>query len=176
MVAFCRAFAHGCLNVKANNPCQVDVGKLQKDRVLKEMMEKGYEWRVLCWEAEEAVPTLPDFLQRALNVTNSVAADCTELEVMTFIAEFGSTMKKLDWRKAIEATTAANPPCAAYADTLARFVQLYGGGPKAPIVKHLDYVAKQHSQNWALGVRRKMGPRLPPECGHKKVVQMLTNA
>ena len=127
----------------------------EKDPVLKKIMTEGYTWSVISYRAEEIWPALPDFLQRALNAGNSIAADSSELEIMASMAHFAqaqaSVGSDIDWQQCADAACAGQPACAPYAHVLMKFCKLFGGGSDAPIVHALDAFAKKHSQHLILG-------------------------
>ena len=51
----------------------------------------------------------------------------------------------------VEAARASNPACRGYMDVIGRYVELYGGGPGAPMVKYMDEFAKGFGENLRLG-------------------------
>ena len=162
MCAFIRAVMAGC---KTSEPTLADPSdptstrlhttKLCKDHVLNEISTAGYEWLVVSWKVETCCPEFYDFAQRALNSCNSIASECSELEVMASISEFAALQARsgvdVDWEQCISAACSGSPRSAPYAATLAAFVRNFGGGPSAPVVHDLDAFAKQHAQNLILG-------------------------
>ena len=157
MAAFLRAVAAACKTCEpfmADESGVLNKHKLLQDPVLKECAEgDGYEWLVVSWKVEVAVPEFTDFAQRALNAANSIASECTELEVMSSMAEFAQMQegKEIDWTQCQNAAISGSPRCAPYASTLMTFVKNYGGGRGAPVIHDLDAFAKQHAQNLILG-------------------------
>ena len=104
--AFCKAANAGCKTNQKNimdEQGNIDVGKLKKDFVFKKLLEKGWRCMVIDGHAEELIPGLPDFMQRAKNAHNSIASEASETEVCVSINEFASNMQKLG-------LDAANPP------------------------------------------------------------------
>ena len=158
MAAFLRAVDTGA---KTSEPSLADEcgclnkQKIMRDEVLQEVLSSGYEWTVLSWKTQDRCPGLCDFIQRALNATNSIASECSELEVMSSISEFAEMQKrsgsKVDWASCCDAAISGNPRSAPYVSTLCALVEKYGGGPGAPVIHDLDSFAKQHSQNLVLG-------------------------
>ena len=126
-----------------------------KSADFKNMIEVGWEWRVVPASACVAWPTLPDVFQQALNASHSVGNDAGELEVTATIAEEVETQiakgDKPDYAAAAKLAVAANPTCAPYVGKLADFAKLYGGGIGYPIVKRLDAFAKRQSGGRRLG-------------------------
>ena len=118
------------------------------------------------------------------DATNAIAADASELEIMSCIAQFARSQEKAgdkpDWDTCVQAACAGNPPCAEYANVLARFAREYGGGPGAPLVFYLDNFAKKHSQHLILGQEyisavcdAKFGMTKP--CAYVRAALMATN-
>ena len=106
--------------------------ELMQDKVLFSMINDGYKWLVISWEIANLIPEWSDFAQRALNSTNSIASECSELEVMSSMAELAHRMiknkKPVYYQVVIAAATASNPRCSGYAHVLAKCVENYGGG------------------------------------------------
>ena len=158
MAGFCRAAIHGCKTSEhsiRDDGGRVDLHKIKADPVFADILDKGWEWLVVSASVEETFPRIADFMQRALNSTNSIASDASELEVMSSIAQFAANQEKagepINWDACSSAACASNPPCADYGYILARFAQDYGGGRGAPLVTHLDNFAKKHSEHLILG-------------------------
>ncbi len=156
--AFCRAAIAGCKTNQKNimdDQGKIDVGKLKKDFVFKQLLEKGWKCTIINYHAEEIFPSLPDFIQRAKNAHNSIASESSETQVCVSINEFASNMQKLghkvDWDKCIDAATTGNPPCSGYAKVLAKYCSLYSGGVGAPELVRLDKFAKRQAANAKLG-------------------------
>ena len=156
--AFCKAANAGCKTNQKNimdEQGNIDVGKLKKDFVFKKLLEKGWRCMVIDGHAEELIPGLPDFIQRAKNAHNSIASEASETEVCVSINEFASNMQKLgnsiNWDTCIDAATTGNPPCIGYAKVLAKYCSLYSGGVGAPELVRLDKFAKRQAANAKLG-------------------------
>ena len=136
----------GCLNTQ--HLCK-------DDAALKTMVQSGWGWTILPWQAELTWPELPDIAQRALNASNSVASQSSELETAATIAEFAQVQlrsgSEVDWQQCAEAAAATMPPCASYVDALAKLARVHGGGQGAPMVKYLDHFAKAFAGNRRLG-------------------------
>ena len=157
--AFVRAALASCVTPQpsiADGSGHLNVQHICKgDGKLKRMIERGWSWTILPWQVEMTWPMLPDLAQRALNASNSVASQSSELETAASIAEFaqlqGFSGNPIDWDQCAQAAAASMPPCANYCSTLATYVKLYGGGPGAPIVKYLDEFSKAFGENRRLG-------------------------
>ena len=122
------------------------------DPILLSMLTQGWGWTILPWQVEDTWPALPDLAQRALNASNSVASQASELEMAASIAEFAQLdPDKVDWASCVEAAAATMPACKGYLDTIGRYVKLYGGGHGAPMIHYLDEFAKQFGANQVLG-------------------------
>ena len=83
--AFCRAALNRCATPEPklqDHENKIDVAKLRRDKAFAEMLDKGWEYTKISWEAEERYPKLCAFIQRAMNASNTVACDASELEVM----------------------------------------------------------------------------------------------
>jgi len=158
-VAFCRAAIAGCCTPEAS--LKDPNGRLNQqmltksDPSFKEMLEKGWEWTIVSWQAEAQWPGLPDLAQRALNASNNVASHSTELETGSTISEFAEGMrqdgKEIDWTLCIEAAGASMPQCMPYISTIGDYVKYYSGGQGAPMIKFLDSFSKLFGANIKLG-------------------------
>ena len=113
--AFCRAALACCptaQQVLKDEDGNIDIAKLKKNPVMKELLEKGWTWQVITWKAEERYPGLAAFLQRALNAGNSVPNDMSEFEVMLCIIEHAAQEEDdIDWKKCQDIATHGNPRC-----------------------------------------------------------------
>ena len=163
------ATGHAAAGVRAINAgCKstcvelVDLhGKLSVDRwkrnddVCAEMAEKGWEFWCIPWQVEKCVPRLPFLAQRALNSSNDVASQQSELECASVVSEFASQSKELmniiDWAACIEEAAASAPPCEEYIKTIGEFVKNYGGGEGSPLISYLDHLSKAFGTNKILG-------------------------
>ena len=125
---------------------------LSQDPDFKIMIEEGWEWVILPWQVEATWPTLPEFAQRALNSSNSVANDATEWEVAISIGECWSQMEEPNWQMAKDAAAAGEPSCKSYLDAICNIVQRYGGGaPDFPLIKEQEEFYK------TLGCHKRLG-------------------
>ena len=158
-VQFCKAALAGCVTPQtslADATGRLNVQAISNgDKAFQVMLEKGWSWTVVPWPVEATWPSLPDLAQRALNASNSVASQSSELEVAASIAEFAALEQagsgSIDWGRCGLAAVAGLPPCTGYVTTLVEYVRLYGGGPGAPMVVYLDEFSKRYGENKRLG-------------------------
>ena len=98
---------------------------------------------------------MPDLAQKALNASNAVASQTTEVEVAVGIAEEVKAQvnrgEPIDYVKAVEVMRATNPACNKYCKVIADYVRLYGGGVGAPMIKFIDSFVKAYGENLAIG-------------------------
>ena len=102
--AFCKAGIAGCKSSEpsiANAAGCVDIEKLKKDPVFKKLLEDGWPCRIIHSRAEERHPGLADFNQRACNATDSVATDCSELEVLMAMVNLLQECKDMGTQRSI---------------------------------------------------------------------------
>ena len=98
------------------------------------MLDEGCDCDVLTLQVEAIWPLLPEFAQRALNASNSVAADATEWEVGVTIGESHTNMDEPSWELAMDAAAAGNPQCLSYIGSIRGLVEVFGGGPGFPLI------------------------------------------
>ena len=158
LAQFCRAIRHGCRTTQmeiADSEGCLDMAKIRKDPGLMAMLEQGWEWTIIPWQAHSCWPTLAHFIQGALNADNEVGEGASELEVAASIAAFAATAEKSDvepdWESCVSAAISAGPSCSSYACILKEYCRKYGGGPGSPMVMELDAYAKKHSMTLKLG-------------------------
>ena len=70
-----------CFKNIADQDGNLSAELLSRDAELKAMIAEGWHWITLPWQAEKTWPLLCEFVQRALNVSVSVATEATEWEV-----------------------------------------------------------------------------------------------
>jgi hypothetical protein len=157
--AGCRAILANCIS--AVEELVDSQGRLsyekatRKDAVLKRMLDIGWTFIVIPAFVEERFPSLPHLGQQALNASNNVRTETSELETASTIAEYAKQDARAgisaNWSKYVEAAKASAPPCEAYIDTIGRYVKDYGGGPGAPLIHFIDHVSKTFGANKRLG-------------------------
>ena len=114
-VAFFRAVDAGartCVANLADNEGRLRKSDfIKKDPRFKELLLGGWSWLIVSHVVEERWPHLPDIAQRALNASNAVAGEATELETASSIAEWAKSMKQpIDWQQCIDAAAATSSP------------------------------------------------------------------
>ena len=91
VTGFCRAALRGCkTHIPALQEASsgiISLEKLRRDPEMGEMLSTGWDVLAVAWQAEATWPALPEFIQRALNTMNGVAAEATELETAITISE-----------------------------------------------------------------------------------------
>ena len=88
--AFFRAAAAGCSTPQcavADPDGKISAERLRKDPRMAQCLDNGWRCRALPFQCEIVWPLLPDLAQRALNASNNVMDECSELEVCCSIAE-----------------------------------------------------------------------------------------
>ena len=152
---FCKAANVGCetpFKALQDLSGNIDAVALKKDRRLKSMLDDGWEWVIIQWQADEEWPELADIFQRALNASHQVASKSTELEAAVSMSDMaGATPTDKDWQDALATVASGNPPCFGYLKLLLELSRDYGGGHGAPALVKLDKLAKQHGENRRLG-------------------------
>ena len=118
-----RAAFGGCktLEPTLQDSCgNIDKGLINRDKQLNKLMHEGWMWTIIPYDAERAWPKLPDLGQRALNATNNVASQASELEIASTIAAFAEEEESsgrlpIDWAACTDRACQGNPPCKRYA-------------------------------------------------------------
>ena len=155
MASFCRAALAKCHTpfkaLQSADGKTISLEVLTRDAEWKQMLEVGWEFEILPWEVEKSWPTLPEFMQRALQAANSVAQDATEWETAIAMAETFEAMESPCWDLAMSAATAGNPACAHYVYANKNIAELYGGWAGAPLTRQQDAFAKTMGENKRLG-------------------------
>ena len=114
-------------------------------------MDEGWTFTILPWQAEKTWPTLPDFVQRALNVGNGVTSDLTEFQVAIQMSESFEGMQDPNWAVAESISKRGNPRCASYIGSIRTLVEQFGGGAGAPLIREQDSFAKTLQESRRLG-------------------------
>ena len=127
---FCRAVAHGC---KTSEPTLKDsngnlsLEMLGKDKILREMVEEGWDWVVIPWYIEEAFPNLPAMVADALNSVNGIFEAQGELKLALTIANAATGGSSFDWDH-VSSSCCTSPQVAVYAKYIGKLVRNVGGG------------------------------------------------
>ena len=157
--AGCRAVNHGC---KSSVVClSDDLGffsyekATKKDKEFKKMLDEGWAFVVIPAFVEELYKSLPKLGQQALNASNNVATETSELETASTIADFAMRMaiegQEINYDTCVDAARASMPPCEAYIETIGTYVSHFSGGEGAPLIYFLDHVCKSY------GAKKKLG-------------------
>ena len=123
----------------ADEEGKLNRGYLEKSSVYKSMINDGWTWTIIPSSVDEQYPQFANIAQQALNVSNHIATEMSELEVAIILAKFVETGKE---DKAVNHIQNLGAPSAPYAETMLVFVKEYGGGAGAPHLKFADSVAK----------------------------------
>ena len=86
--AFCRACKAGC-STSIQSLAQdgkLCLAKVCHDSVFKSMVEEGWMWKVVSAQAADAIPGLAALAEKALNASNNVVNQCSEVEIGLRIA------------------------------------------------------------------------------------------
>ena len=183
--AFCKAAKAGCkttwLDLAVDGKLSIDT-ITTSDEAFREMIEHGWTWLVVPFQLDQQFDGLADLAQSALNVSNSIAAPSSELEICMQIANFASMAECPDWDACMEAATVGAPPCKAWAHAMCRYVQRFGGGTGAPMVRFLDSFSKVFGANKMLGeeyfsavVDVQLGTSPVEACPHLRTALLATN-
>ena len=157
--AFCKVAASGGGKSKEasimDEKGKLAVSKLEQNAVFKKMIHTGWQWEVVPHEVDIEYPSFAKIAQRALNTSNHVSTQVSELEAAVTLADVMETQMNSDpssWEKtALDAIVDLCLPCSSYGKVLLDFVKLYGGGAEAPQIRFMDAVAKQFRCNQVLG-------------------------
>ena len=114
------------------------------------MINDGWTWTIIPSSVDEQYPQLVNIAQQALNVSNHIATEMSELEVAIILAKFVETGKE---ERAVHHIQNPCAPCAPYAETMLVFVKEFGGGAGAPHLNVADSVAKSFQVSAGLGCK-----------------------
>ena len=157
--ALVRAIMHGCRTTEKEMADKDDILNretfVKKDEAFFDLMDKGWSVTEFDWRCEAAWPALPDVAQRALNASNTVPSQSSEMEVAASTAEFADMARQKgsepDFEACIQAATAGNPPCTPYRSVIRKLVEVFSGGAGSPMVHQTDTFAKRYAENKRLG-------------------------
>ena len=89
--------------------------------------------------------------QQALNATNGVANQASELETAATIAEYKMGSPDASFQSCVDAAASSLPACLPYIDIIATYVSKFGGGNTCPMVFFLDTFSKEYGESRVLG-------------------------
>ena len=122
------------------------------DPTFRRMLSDGWKWTVIKEKAAAKWPWLPKVAQRALNASNSIFNQISELEFMVTVADMAETFPDTEWKEIVEIVADTCPQdIVAYKEVLGKFAKLYAGGASGQLVRFADGFAKQFSENTKLG-------------------------
>ena len=140
-----------CFSNLSDKHGNIDLAKLKEDPDYKKMLEVGWDWFTLPWKVEATWPVLPEFAQRALNASNAVSTDATEIEVALIIGDTFCSMETPSWIMAQDAAKAQDPPCVHYIEKLTKLVELFSGGVGHPLLIEQEEFSKTLGEAKRLG-------------------------
>ena len=153
--AIFRAAKHGCAtpvkSLQDANGCINWVSVCAKDDVLLDLIQNGWTWTIIPYQAEVIFEWLPALFQEALNSDQTVMTEAGELQTMTMMSdtiEKNPTMTKTD---VINRAKGSMPKCHEYLGTLYDFVKQFSGGPGAPLIRFLQGFCKEYGGNRVIG-------------------------
>jgi hypothetical protein len=155
MAAGCRAAAAGC---RAHCESMADASGnismqtlIEGDSALKALMEDGWEWLVLPAFCEAVWPSLPELIQGALNAEHAVGKNAGELQVMCSIGSMQYRDASKSQAHILKIIKGTKPACTPYLECLYKYVQLFGGGQGAPMIRFMEGFAKEFGSNRVIG-------------------------
>ena len=117
------------------------------DPAFEHAVNEGWQWSCIASAVEDAAPWLPQLLQAALNSSNHIGRQATEMEVAMLLAYHFERTSCME--TSIELASAGIPM--SYVEAVAHIVQHYGGGPTFPLVKLLAHMEKLFCTSLMLG-------------------------
>jgi len=153
---FCKAVASGhCTTehevLKGVNNGALTMDSLQskfKDKVFEQLCYKGWTWKCITAETEQACPWMPAMFQAALNTGSMVAKVPTEVEVALSLCYWHQTHGG-SIQQAVETTRLTMP--LAYIETVSAYVCEFGGGDNFGLIYLLDQISKMFGSQLFLG-------------------------
>ena len=118
-----------------------------QDPAFESALNKGWVWKCLAATVEESVAWFPAFLQAALNSSNHIAGQVTELELAMSMALAYSRTGMLE--QAMQDCKSYSP--LSYMETIGHFVANHGGGSDFPIIKVLAAIESTFGGSMMLG-------------------------
>lgn len=134
MAAWLKAVGSGCAGPNDMGPLQLRQGDSNSD-VVSALLQDGWMWVVMSSAVEEEWPKLPGFLQMALNSTNSLNKQLSEIECAGQLAQ--GVLHGQALNVALEELKACAPSCKSSLEAIATYVSRFGGGQKMELVLFL---------------------------------------
>lgn len=103
---------------------------------MKELLQSGWQWKVIVSQAEVTWPGLPAFACMSMNSSNTNQVASNELETMLKLSELYQAGFKMD--DAIVEVQRSSPSCKAYMVDVAFFCRMFTGGSTFPLLRCLD--------------------------------------
>ena len=153
---FCKAVASGhCTTeqevLKGVNNGALTMDSLQskfKDKIFEQLAYKGWTWKCITAETEQACPWMPAMFQAALNTGSMVAKVPTEVEVALSLCYWHQTHGG-SLQQAVETTRFTMP--LSYIETVSTYVCEFGGGQNFGLIYLLDQISKMFGSQLFLG-------------------------
>ena len=102
---------------------------MAKSPKLEGLLTKGWLFTVIEPGVEDELPEIPKIAQQALNASNNIACETSELEVAATVADYYDMQVKAgceaDWGSCVENVKASQPPCAEYIEIIGSYTQKY---------------------------------------------------
>lgn len=132
----------------------MDVGKLKRNSKFQHMLEKGWLWKIIRCEVDDAFPDFAKIAQRALNSSNDNKQLLSETEIICQLADYHAqavTEGLLDPKATALEALQEQSRVAQYAYTLFEYSIKYGGGEDVPWIRWLDSIAKGYGTTKEFG-------------------------
>ena len=128
--AFCKAVEQGC---KSADGMSVE---MKSDDGLHKIVTEGWPMLVINEMVERSIPSLPAWLQMAMNSVNMGFKQVNEIEAAALMAEFIKHGKTLN--EALAQVEKTDPLCKPQLHAIAYYVSRYGGGDQQSLLKFLS--------------------------------------
>ena len=128
--AFCKAVEQGC---KSAGGLTVD---MKADDGLCKLITEGWTMFVISEMIEKSIPSLPAWLQMAMNSVNMGFKQVNEIEAASLMAELMKHGKSLN--DALAQVEKSDPLCKPQLQAIAYYVSRYGGGEQQGLVLFLN--------------------------------------
>ena len=153
---FCKAVACGNCStehevLKGLNNGALTMDSLQskfKDKIFEQLAHKGWSWKCITAEAEQACPWMPAMFQAALNTGSMVSKVPTEVEVALSLCYWHQTHGG-SLQEAVDMTQWTMP--LSYLGTVCEYVSHFGGGSDFSLILLLDHISKMFGSQLFIG-------------------------